>query len=200
MNDVQKDFWDKLKRWHLDDIDICLANNANYAATKTMLSFIDVLGAFYGGLIEHKGKYYVLAGGGSRTKKRIKINKKLYEESGTKKQFLNFTKNYLNEFFQYKLKVKSKKVNLAGILYDHFRCGMIHEGHPKSGTGILRENSPIIIYYNYGGLKVALNILALRDMLRRAVFKFEQDLSDSKQPERMARWEERFNYLYKLKL
>ncbi|MBU0999196.1 hypothetical protein KKG24_02715 [Patescibacteria group bacterium] len=194
------DFWEKLKRWHLDDIDKCLVVNANYAATKTMLSLVDALGALYGGLIEHKGKYYVLVGDGSRSKATIKLYRKQYEESGTKKQFLNFTKNYLNEFFQYKTKVKSREILLADILYDHFRCGLIHEGHPKFGTGICRENNFNFFILNSGGVKIALNILALRDMLRRAVFTYEKDLFDKTQPERMKRWKERFKYLSKLRI
>ena len=200
MNKQEIDFWEKLKRWHLDDIDKCLAVNANYAAAKTMLSLIDALGALYGGLIEYKGKYYVLAGGCSRSKITKKIYRKQYEESGTKKQFLNFTKNYLNEFFQYKIKVKSKEILLADILYDHFRCGLIHEGHPKFGTGICRENNLNFFYFNYGGVRVALNILALRDMLRRATFAYERDLFDKRQPEKMKRWKERFRFLSKLKI
>jgi len=198
MNNEQRDFWDTLKRWHLDDIDKCLAVEANYAATKTMLSFIDVLGAFYGGLIKYKGKYYVPAGGGGRSKKPVIINGKSYEVSGTKNQFLNFTKNYLHEFFEARVPI-GKKMRLSDVLYDHFRCGMIHEGHSKLGTGIARVNTPIVIYSNYDNVPVVLNILALRDMLRRATFEYERDLFGVKQLERMRRWQERYDFLAKLK-
>lgn len=201
MNDEQKDIWERFKRWHLDDIDKCLAIQANYAATKTMLSFIDALGAFYGGLIEHRGKSYVLPGGNRKHIGKTKqMNSKIYEQTSTKKQFLNFVKNYMTEFFKYKVVSGNKQIRLSDILYDHFRCGMIHEGHPKYGTGIIRENSRVIAYENYGGVRVALNILTLRDMLRNAVFSYEKDLADQDQKERMIRWLERYNYLGQQKL
>ncbi|KKP88720.1 MAG: hypothetical protein UR93_C0009G0008 [Berkelbacteria bacterium GW2011_GWA2_35_9] len=198
LDNTKIEFWNKFKRWHLDDIDICLANNANYAATKTMLSLIDSLGGFYGGLIEYNNIYYVPAGGGSRSKKIYDINNKSFEKSGSKKQFLNFTKNYLHEFFETKLPF-GKNIRLSDVLYEHFRCGIIHEGQPKFGTGITKENTPIVIYTNYKNIPVVLNILALRDMLRRAVFEYERDLSDNKQPERMIRWQIRYDFLTQLK-
>jgi hypothetical protein len=219
MDQQEKEFWDKLKRWHLDDIDICLANGANYAATKTMLSLIDALGGFYGGLVEKevneiyecknckkqkffkKKKYLVRAGGGGRSKniKTYNVDGVIYEESGSKKEFLNFVNNYINEFYKIKIKSKTKKWRAAEILYDHFRCGLIHEGHSKFGTGITNYNDMEIFKYDLG-VPIALNIVCLRDLVRRAIFEFEKDVFHKKIKERVIRWEDRFNYLSELKL
>ncbi|MBI5071885.1 hypothetical protein HZB93_03285 [Candidatus Falkowbacteria bacterium] len=193
MNEEEKEFWEKLKRWHLDDVDICIGNNANYAASKMMLTLIDILGAFHGGMIRYKSKYYVLPGGKRKQKsKTIKIEGKNYEQTTNKEQFLSFLKNYIHEFYEIKVKHGSKEKRAAEILYDHFRCGLVHEGHSKLGTGLARINNaePII---NKDGLLV-LNILALRDLVRRATFKFEKDLNKEKM---LKRWRERYNFLTK---
>lgn len=198
MNDEQREIWEKLKRWHFDDIEKCLNADANFAAAKMELTFIDILGAFYGGLIEDKGQYYVLKGRG-RYSKNIKtcvINGRIYEETGTKRQFLNFTKNYLNEFYIFKIKSNSKKIIAADILYEHFRCGLIHEGFPKYGTGIYKSNDGELFSFDQG-VKVALNIITLRDRLMIAVEEFENDLIKK---ERIMRWQQRFDYLNKLKI
>ena len=195
MNNEQIEFWNKLKRRHLDDIDKCLAINANYAATKTMLSFIDVLGSFYCGLIESNKNYYIPVSAESNIKKPAIINGKKYKRSGSGQCFVKFTKKYLGGIFKYKIKVGGKFVSASEILYNHFRCGMIHEGHSKYGTGIFRENLGALFIPDINGLEIALNILALRDTLRNATFNYENDLLLPKDPFIYERWFERYNYL-----
>lgn len=197
MNAQELDFWEKLKRWHLDDIDICIGNGANYAATKMMLTLIDILGALYGGLVQKGDNYYVLAGGGRGNAKTVVIDKVTYEKSGTKAQFKNFVKNYMHEFYEIFISTNNKRIRAVEVLYNHFRCGLVHEGHSKYGTGIIRENNDQLI--SQRGLYITLNILALRDLVRKAMFNFEKDLNDNKQPERMIRWRIRYKYLMESK-
>lgn len=204
MTSQEREFWERLKDWHLNDIDICLANGANYAAARTMLSYVDILGGFYGGLIKREGDYCVRVQEPGTSKNSVKINNDEYEKSGTKKQFFRFVRKYMNAFYRIKVKVRTehieKELRLADILYDHFRCGLVHEGHPKLGTEIVRENSDVILRvrsdFNVNKPLASLNILALRDKLRSATFQFERDLNDASHPERLARWRERYEFLY----
>lgn len=199
----EKEFWDKLKRWHLDDIDICLANNANYAATKMMLSFIDILGGFHGGLIhiekDDLGKKIdgdlVRAGGGGRSNKITKVNNISYEKSGSRKEFLNFVKNYINEFNRIRYKTGKKNWSATEILYDCFRCGLMHEGYSKFGTGIIKSNDREIIKLDIPNIPIVLNIVYLRDLVRRATFEFENDVFKKKLKYKIIRWKDRYDYL-----
>jgi hypothetical protein len=185
ITDNEKQNWDSLKRWHLDDIDI--------------------LGGFYSGLIFKEkddsdkkiNKYLVRSGGNRRnkSKKIYRVNNKEYEESGSKEVFLNFVKNYINEFYKIKIKTNKKSWSAAEILYDHFRCGFMHEGHAKLGTGIVKSNDKEIIKFNIENVPIVLNILYLRDLVRKAVFEFEDDVFVKQEKANVRRFKDRFEYL-----
>lgn len=198
MTDEEINFWIRLRDWNLNDIDKCLSSNINYGAAKLMLSYIDILGGFYGGLIQEERKYYVRPGGDGRSKnlKIIEINGVKYTESGSKEQFLSFVKNYINEFY----KIKFEKKSAAEYLYDHFRCGLIHEGHPKIGTGITKLNNKELLLFDHPIVPIVLNIQYLRDCLRAATFEYEDDVFVKNIKERVIRWRDRFQYLKKDKL
>jgi len=202
-------FWNKIKRWNLQNIEICLANNANSSALLTMLAFIDFLGGFYGGLIrkkvvhenEKKSIEWLVRAGGQRkkTKEYYKIDEINYEKSGPRDQFLNFVKNYMNVFHKTRFKKNGKSRIAADILYDHFRCGFVHEGFSKTGTGIIREHNNVVWIINDPSCPIILNIYALRDLLRKSVFEYEKDVFEKKLKERTVRWKDRYKYIMEFK-
>lgn len=186
MNSIEKNFWDTLKHWVLDDIDVCLDHNANVGATKLIFSAIEVFGSFYVGRGYKNNENLVRAKAGSG---------KQVEKAGSKKAFKAFVKSYLPEFNKVIFNINGKRIKAADLLYTHFRCGLIHEGVMKVGTGIVKENWRDLFVPAPKGFLTFLNIHAMRDYLRTAVNSFDKDLSDLNQPERLRRWGDRYKFL-----
>jgi len=206
MTKQEKTFWEKFKRWHIESIDRCIANNVNFGAATLILTTIDALGGFYKGLIEKKvnrKKKLLVRMGGSRAnppKKIYTIKGVKYEESSSRDVFVNFIKNYMRDFFE-EVQKGTRKKRAVEILYSHFRNGLVHEGGPKIGTGVYRNYSPEL-FKSYPKQKIfmAINLLSFRDRFVKALYDYEKDLFDIKnQPERLKRWRDRFNYLKTIK-
>lgn len=200
LTDDQTTFWKDLTNRFENDIKKCLDAQANYSATIVMLTYIDILGSFYGGLTKYeksKSEYYVRGGGAGRSKKSKKtktINNIIYEESGTKEQFKNFIKNHIDEIYSYR---SSKNISGTDLIYEHFRCGMIHEGNPRFGMGIFRNSSSNLFIENHytenqNKYDIVLNIIKLFELIKCARTKFDQSL---RQKNRIVRWNERYNFL-----
>jgi len=215
MNKHEKEFWDQYKRWYLDDIERCFKSSANFATMTLILTTIDSLGGFYNGLIKtkitkiykcsscevikkiKKKKWLVPLGG-----KRLKLAKEIYnikghsyEVSGNRDVFVNFIKNYMNNFYQ-KVLQGTKEKRAVEILYSHFRNGFVHEGGPKFGTGIYKsDSSELFKPYPKIGIFMAINLTSFYKYFKNAFADYENDLFDIKQPERLDRWRVRMNYL-----
>lgn len=217
MTKQEKEFWEKFKRWHLESIDRCIANDVNFGAITLILITTNALGGFYKGLIEKevtevyeckkynnkrkvKKKKWLVRVGGSRAnpaKKIYFINGIKYEESSNRDVFVNFIKNYMRDFFR-EVQKGTKKKRAVEILYSHFRNGLVHEGGPKIGTGVYRSYSPEL-FKSYPQQKIfmAINLLSFRDRFVKALYDYERDLFGLK--ERLTRWRDRFNYLKTIK-
>ena len=215
MTKEEKAFWEKFKRWHLESIDRCIANDVNFGAATLILITIDALGGFYKGLIEkeveeiykckkcgsqkkiRKKKWLVRVGGNrvNPAKKIYSIDGIKYEESNSRDVFVNFIKNYMRDFFK-EVQEGTKKKRAVEILYSHFRNGLVHESGPKIGTGVYRSYSPEL-FKSYPKQKIfmAINLLSFRDRFVKAFYDYEKDLFNEKQPERLKRWRDRFDYL-----
>jgi len=219
MTEEERLFWEQFKRYHLEDIDRCIANNANFGALTLILITIDALGGFYKGLIEkeieevyeckncrirrrNKKKKWVVRVGGNRVdlaKKTYIINGIKYEESNSRDVFVNFIKNYMRDFFK-EVQKGTRKKRAVEILYSHFRNGLIHEGVPKIGTTVYRRYTPELFEsYPHQEIFMRINLLSFRDRFLKALYDYERDLFDINQPERLKRWRDRFNYLKTIK-
>ncbi len=214
MNRTELEFWNEYKRWYLADINKCYNCDANFATVTTILTSIDALGGFYKGLVlkelteerrcercnninNIKNKKWLVPVGGKRlkpAKKIYAIDGVKYEESGNRDVFVSFIKNYMHEFYGNVSENINKKA--VEILYSHFRNGFIHEGGPKFGTGIYREDSEELYKpYPESGIIMAINVTSFKKYFEIAFDNYEKALFDKKKPERLCRWRTRYKYM-----
>ena len=186
MNEEEKNFWDLFKAWTLNDINICFKNRANIATVILICCAIDAFGSFYIGRGFMGKENLVRPSGGSGGSKP--------EEAGSRNAFVAFASNYIPEAKGFVIKLGTKKKNGTEFLYDNFRNGLIHGAIPHGGVGIVRKRDRKIFVgvSQYGYL---INIRPFKTALRRAVEQYDRDLRDSKQPERLVRWRDRYRFL-----
>lgn len=192
MNPEEREFWNRLKRWTLNDIDICLGHNANVGAAKLMCCAIESFGSFYIGRGFNEDERRVRPKGGSGENRASRV--------GVKNAFVAFVKNYISELNSFILRIEGLgKKNGGELLYDHFRNNLIHEGSPSIGIGIIREEGNRILVRAEGYIALV-NLLALRNALERAITSYDGGLNDEAQPERLRRWRDRYNDLKRFKM
>lgn len=192
MNKEEKDFWKRYVRWTLDDIDICYKHKANVGAAKLICAAVDALGSFYVGRGYENDEQKIRAKGGS--------GKSGIVRAGSRDAFIAFVSNYMPEIKKFILRIEDVgKKNGAELLYDHFRNGLIHEGLPGIGLGIIRKRDKRF-FLPAEGFVALVNLPALKATFKQAVRKYSKSLNDDSQPERLHRWRDRYLYLKRFRM
>lgn len=126
-------FLDRMMRWMSHDVKICMANDAYIGAMTLMMTDIAALAGFYAG----------------REKEKPEDDHNEFERFF--RDFFNLAKDsnyhdliyYLDEEHRNKL-----------VIYDHFRCGLVHEHLMKSGNAVDKGLTKPYVFFSEGGLTI----------------------------------------------
>ncbi len=187
MNKKEKEYWENYIKWTLEDIDLCMNNHAYLAAAKLICLAIDSLGSFYVGRGYKGNEKCTRPKGGSGLSQQ--------EPCGPKKAFVAFVSNYMPQFKDSVVIIGEKQKNGANFLHDHFRNGLVHEGLPDAGVAIIDDDDNAKLFPKGKKFILAINIKPFWKVFKLALEKYNADISDPNQPERLSRWHDRYNYL-----
>jgi len=192
MNKEEKVFWNRFTRWTLADIDTCYKYKANVGAAKLICAAVDAIGSFYAGRGYENDEQKIRPKGGS--------GKSETTRAGSRDAFIAFVSNYMPEIKKFILRIEDVgKKNGAELLYDHFRNGLIHEGLPNIGLGIVRRKDKKVLLPAEGYVALV-NLPALKTTFKQAVKEYSKSLNDNSQPERLHRWRDRYLYLKRFRM
>ncbi|MBI4078965.1 MAG: hypothetical protein HY429_01570 [Candidatus Levybacteria bacterium] len=154
MNEQEKEFWEKFKRWNLDDIERTIKTEAYVGAAKLICCVIDALAGFRFGAVSNQGSKF---------------------------RFISFVKEFMPKF-KYRLLAKRNgiviyKRSILEMLYNNFRSGLIHEGLPGIGTGIFRDENIHSLFRIPKPDKLEINVLGLFEYLKFALSEYEGKLN-----------------------
>lgn len=152
-NKQEKEFWEKLKRWHFDDIEKAISAKAYVGAAKLICCAIDAFAGFRFGAVTYQGSKF---------------------------RFISFVKEYMPKF-KYRLKAKKNrsviyKRSILEMVYNNFRSGLIHEGLPGVGTAIFKDQNTSILFKTPTPDMLKINILGLFEYFRFAIGEYEKRL------------------------
>lgn len=155
MNRQEKEFWERFKRWHLDDIEKAVKAGAYVGAAKLICCAIDALSGFRFGAATY---------------------------AGSKFRFISFMKEFMPRF-KYRLLAKSGgevryKRSVLEMFYKSFRSGLIHEGLPGVGTGVFRDEDVHLLFRTPTPDRLEINIFALSAYLKFAFKEYEKKLNN----------------------
>lgn len=179
----EKNYWKKYKTDLLQGIDVCLNKNQLFAAGKLIFCAFDSLAAFYIGYNDKRSRNKkVLSGGGGRSRGNI------YESSSVKKYFDNYLKNCCNHIYRKTIKINNKKEAMREVLYEDYRCGLVHEGRPKRNLKLSMDKKSLFD-------NSSLSLIIMKKILLNSIKIFDGQLG--KNGYRVRRWRERYDYLVK---
>lgn len=143
MNNKEIFFWNKFKRWHLNDIEKAIKADANVGAAKLICCALDALAGFRFGATKYEG---------------------------SKSRFLSFVKEFMPAFKR-RLKLKSGGIilyrrSVLEMFYNNFRSGLVHEGLPGIGTEIIKDKNKNLLYITPTPDLLQINILGLFEYLK----------------------------------
>lgn len=154
----QESFLDRLTRWFTHDVDVCMNNDAFIGAMTLMLCHISALSSYYSG----------------RTIERVQSDEK---------EFLDFYKKYFIVFpviTQPKINDRTGKIKSVSIIYNHFRCGLIHEGLMKNGTALDRGRDKPSFYIHQSSGDIVLNVDHFYEDYKKVIEKYKKDIRHDK--------------------
>jgi len=170
----ENNFWFTYKNDLLQGISEEIQRKNEIAAGKLLFCAIDAMGLFYKGAFIKQGDWYVLPGGNGNPRSTND------EKSGSKDCFCNYLKNCWPE----KLPTSFCK----DILYEIYRCGLIHEGRPKKDYQISINEKFFI--------RKTLSILKGYELFLKSIDTFEKYLETESC--RVNRWKARYDYMNKI--
>lgn len=161
MDENEKDFWEKFKKWQIDDIQIAINCKSYVSAAKLICCAIDSIAGFrFGANSNH----------------------------GSKFRFTNFVKEFMPSF-KTRLKCTKPRVkdglvvwetqykrSVIEMFYNNFRSGLIHEGLPGIGTEIVFYHNTKVLFSSPNADLVRFNILGLFEYLKNALEVYEKRL------------------------
>lgn len=181
LNDSETKYWQQYKVDLLQGIDDCLKQDQLLAVGKLIFCAIDSLAAFYIGYNDNRSKNQkVMAGGGGRSQGNI------YENSSVGKYFDNYLKNCCDKIYRENIELNTQKEALRDLLYNDYRCGLVHEGRPKRNLGTNKNNKLLFS-------DSSLSMTKMRDLLSDSIKVFDKELKSNDY--RVRRWRDRYNYL-----
>lgn len=155
MNTQEKEFLERFKRWHLDDIEKAIHAEAYVGAAKLICCAIDAFSGFRFGAVNYQG---------------------------SKPRFISFVKEFMPKF-RYRLLAKRNgrviyKRSILEMLYNNFRSGLIHEGLPGIGTNIFKDEKLNLLFKTPKPDILEINILGLFEYLKSAIGEYEKRLTE----------------------
>jgi len=139
--DGKEPFLNRMLRWMSHDVNICMAGDANVGAMTLMLTDIAALAGFYAGRTE------------------LKLQNDHDEFVLFFEEFFDLAKDKRYDQLIYKLvKDKKKSIKDRCIIYDDFRCGVVHEHLMKQGTAIDKGLEKPYVFMSLSSGELTINI------------------------------------------
>lgn len=174
-------YWKKYKIDLLQGVANCLKKKQLLAAGKLIFCAFDSLAAFYVGYNDKRGRNQkVMSGGDGRSCGNI------YESSLIREYFDNYLKNCCDKIYGVNITINTQQENLRDVLYNDYRCGLIHEGRPKRNLKVNSDKK--LLFSDY-----SLSLIKMQNLLLNSAEIFDQELK--KDGYRVSRWRDRYKYL-----
>lgn len=153
MND-QESFLDRLTRWFTHDVKVCIENDAFIGAMTLMLCHISAFASYYSGRVVDRPQ-------------------------NDEKEFLDFYQKYFTVFpviTQPQIDNRTGRIKEVSLIYNHFRCGLIHEGLMKKGTALDRGIEKPNFYIHINSRDIVLNVDHFYEDYKKVIQKYKNDV------------------------
>jgi hypothetical protein len=155
-------FLGRTLKWMSRDVTVCMNGEAYIGAMTLMMTNIAALASFYAGRV---------------TEKAPKEHNDHDEFVAFFEKFFDLATNQNYNQLIYKIEIKNKKEKNKCVIYDDFRCGLVHEYLMKNGTALDVGLDKPYVFLSSSGL--TLNIDTFFTDYLRALAKYAKTIKEN---------------------